>query len=94
MIIGAAILAVVIAVIAGVISGVRRDKPIDIGVTILTFMLLALPTFWFAAVIKEAAIQLNQHAGHAVSPQSVTSTPGIQTYGRRRGDPATTSSCT
>ncbi len=79
MIVAAAILAVVIAVIAGVVSGVRRDKPIDVGVTILTFLLLALPSFWFAAVIKEAAISLNQHAGTSFYTIG-DSTPGIQLY--------------
>jgi peptide/nickel transport system permease protein len=79
MIILAAVLAVVIAIVAGVVSGVRRDKPIDLGVTILTFMLLALPTFWFAAVIKEFAIYLNQHAGTNFYTIG-DSTPGLQTY--------------
>jgi len=79
MVVVAAILAVIIAVIAGVVSGVRRDKPIDIGVTILTFMLLALPTFWFAAVIKQAAIALNEHAGtHFYTIGD--STPGYSLY--------------
>jgi peptide/nickel transport system permease protein len=80
MVILAALAAIVIAVVAGVVSGVRRDKPIDVGVTILTFMLLALPTFWFAAVIKQAAIALNQHAGTGFYTIG-DSTPGLSTYG-------------
>jgi peptide/nickel transport system permease protein len=80
MIIFAIILAVILAIVLGVVSGVRRDKPIDVGVTILTFMLIALPTFWFAAVIKEVAIQLNQHAGtHFATIGDIS--PGLQTYG-------------
>ena len=82
MILLAALLAVVIAIIAGVVSGVRRDKPIDLGVTILTFMLLALPTFWFAAVIKQFAITLNQNVGtHFYTIGD--STPGLQLYGTK-----------
>jgi peptide/nickel transport system permease protein len=80
MIILAIIAAIIIAVVLGVISGVRRDKPIDVAVTILTFMLIALPTFWFAAVIKEVAIQLNQHAGtHFATIGDIS--PGLDTYG-------------
>jgi peptide/nickel transport system permease protein len=80
MVILAIICAVIIAVVLGVISGVRRDKPIDVAVTILTFMLIALPTFWFAAVIKEGAIQLNHHAGtHFATIGDIS--PGLDTYG-------------
>jgi len=80
MILAAIVLAALIAVIAGVVSGVRRDKPIDIGITVLTFMLLALPTFWFAAVLKEAAISLNNAAGSRVFYTTGDSSFGIQSY--------------
>lgn len=63
LIVGAIVLAAVIAVVFGVISGVRRDKPIDITVTIFAFVLIALPTFWFAAVLKDGAIRLNDAVG-------------------------------
>ena len=63
MIAVAAIVAIIIAIVAGVISGVRRDKPIDFTITIITFMLLALPTFFFAALLKQGAIYSNQHYG-------------------------------
>jgi peptide/nickel transport system permease protein len=83
MIAGAVLLAVVIAIVLGVWSGVRRDKPIDIGVTILAFILIALPTFWFAAVLKEAAINLNNgpFGGHRVFQTAFEETPGIEGYG-------------
>ncbi|MEO8888122.1 MAG: ABC transporter permease [Jatrophihabitantaceae bacterium] len=60
MVVGAIILAALLAIVLGVISGVRRDKPFDAVATLFTFLLLALPTFWFAAVLKDAAIRLNQ----------------------------------
>jgi peptide/nickel transport system permease protein len=66
MIVGAIILAAVLAIIFGVISGVRHDKPFDAVATIITFVLLALPTFWFAAVLKDVAIRLNNGAGHRI----------------------------
>lgn len=64
LIVGAIILAAILAIVLGVISGVRQDKPIDFVVTILTFILIALPTFWFAALLKQGAIALNDHVFH------------------------------
>ncbi len=61
MVAGAIILALIIAIVAGVISGVRKDKPIDVTLTVVTFVLLALPTFFFAALLKEFAIKSNRH---------------------------------
>jgi peptide/nickel transport system permease protein len=81
MIIFAILLAVLIAIVAGVVSGVRRDKPIDVGITILTFVLIALPTFWFAAIIKQFAISLNTHAGHRIFSTIGDESPGISSYG-------------
>lgn len=80
MIIAAIILAVLLAIIGGVISGVRRGKPIDATVTFITFLLLALPTFWFAALLKQGAITLNNHVGTSV-PTTFDSTPGLTLYG-------------
>jgi peptide/nickel transport system permease protein len=82
MVVGAIILAVILAVVLGVISGVRRDKPFDVVATIFTFVLLALPTFWFAAVLKEGAIKVNQHVG-----SQLFYTAGTQSF----GDPAPSS---
>lgn len=61
MIVGAILLAMILAIVLGVISGVRKDKTFDIVATIFTFLLLALPTFWFAAVLKDAAVRVNAH---------------------------------
>ena len=81
MIILAIIAAILIAIVAGVISGVRRDKPIDFAVTILTFMLIALPTFFFAALLKQAAIAVNSSAGHRIFYTTGDEDFGISTYG-------------
>jgi peptide/nickel transport system permease protein len=78
MVIGAIILAAILAIVLGVVSGVRRDKPFDVVATLFTFVLLALPTFWFAAVLKEGAIKLN----HAIDPtQPFFYTVGTQSFG-------------
>jgi peptide/nickel transport system permease protein len=80
MVLLAIVVAIIIAIIAGVISGVRRDKPIDVVVTILTFMLIALPTFFFAALLKQGAIYLNKHAGTDFKTTGDQDF-GISTYG-------------
>ncbi|MGH8960122.1 MAG: ABC transporter permease [Jatrophihabitantaceae bacterium] len=76
--VGAIILAAVLAIVLGVISGVRRDKPFDIVSTIFTFILLALPTFWFAAVLKDVAIKINNAAGTRIFYTAGTETFGSQ----------------
>jgi peptide/nickel transport system permease protein len=81
MIIGAIILAALLAIILGVISGVRHDKPFDFAVTILTFILIALPTFWFAALLKEfLAVKVNQLFGKQVLYTIGEETPGIKQF--------------
>ena len=80
LVIGAILLAMVLAIVLGVISGVRRDKPIDISVTILTFVLIALPTFWFAAVLKQQAIDMNVRLGDQFFQTTFEQTPAIETY--------------
>jgi peptide/nickel transport system permease protein len=79
MILGAIVLAAVLAVGLGVWSGVRRDKPIDVGITILTFLLLALPTFWFAALLKQGAISANTHFSTSFQV-TFDQTPAIESY--------------
>ncbi|MEO9139875.1 MAG: ABC transporter permease [Jatrophihabitans sp.] len=81
MIVGAILLAMIMAIVLGVISGVRRDKPIDVGVTILTFILIALPTFWFAALLKDMAIRANTGIFHERFLQvTLEESPGIENY--------------
>ena len=76
----AIIVALLIAIVLGVISGVRKDKPFDFVVTILTFMMLALPTFFFAALLKQGAIYSNQHYGTNFKTTGDQDF-GIDTYG-------------
>ena len=66
MIVGAIVLAAILAIVLGVVSGVRKDRPFDWVATVLTFVLLALPTFWFAAVLKDVALRINNSAGSRI----------------------------
>src|SRR5215218_5583131 len=53
MIIAAMVVAILLAIIVGVIGAVRQYKPSDYIFTFFAYVLIALPTFWFAALLKE-----------------------------------------
>jgi peptide/nickel transport system permease protein len=51
---------VILAIIVGVIGAVRQYKASDYAFTFLAYVLIALPTFWFAALLKEfVAVGIN-----------------------------------
>ena len=55
----AMIVAVLLAVIVGVISAVKQYSATDYSFTFVGFLFLAMPTFWFAILLKQAGISLN-----------------------------------
>jgi peptide/nickel transport system permease protein len=80
----AMILAVVLAVVVGVLTAVRRQKISDYFFTTISYMLIALPTFWFATLLKEfVAIRFNNLVGKKVLYTIGQETPGIRSYGTR-----------
>ncbi len=81
MIVLAIIIAVVLAVIVGVIGAVRQYKPSDYAFTFLAYLLIALPTFWFAAILKEfVAGGVNDIFGRQVLFTLGEETPGLSLY--------------
>lgn len=79
MIIAAMILAIVLAVVIGVIGAVRQYKASDYFFTFIAYILIALPTFWFAVLLKEyLAVKINQAVGHQVLFTLGEQTPFIQ----------------
>src|SRR3954452_1511560 len=81
MIIAAMILAIILAVIVGVIGAVRQYKPSDYTFTFIAYILIALPTFWFAALLKEfLAVKVNQVFGKQVLYTIGEETPGIKQF--------------
>jgi peptide/nickel transport system permease protein len=84
MVAGAMILAVLLAVVVGVITAVRAHKLSDYFFTTVAYMLVALPTFWFAVLLKEfVAIRINNWVGHRVLFTTGQETFGISSYGTR-----------
>jgi peptide/nickel transport system permease protein len=82
MVIAAMVLAIVLAVIVGVVTAVRKNKASDYIATIISYILIALPVFWFAVLLKVfVAIKFNQWVGHTVLYTASEESPGISVYG-------------
>ncbi|WP_026930989.1 ABC transporter permease [Glycomyces tenuis] len=60
LVLAATIASIGIAILTGVLSAVRQYSKLDYSLTFIGFLALAMPTFWFAQLLKEAAIQLNK----------------------------------
>jgi len=63
LVVAAIVVALVLAVIVGVLTAVRQYSKIDYATTTIGFLFLSLPTFWFAVLLKEWAIQFNESTG-------------------------------
>jgi peptide/nickel transport system permease protein len=66
LIAAAMLLAVLLAVLVGAISAVRQYSGTDYTFTFIGFLFLAMPSFWFAILLKEAGISFNNAVGHQV----------------------------
>lgn len=82
MVVAAMVLAVLLAIVVGVLTAVRQYKPEDYIFTFLTYVLIALPTFWFAALLKEfVAIQFNDLVGQRILFTLGEQSPAIELTG-------------
>jgi peptide/nickel transport system permease protein len=57
------IIALIFAVITGVVSAIKQYSITDYTFTFIGFLFLAMPTFWFAVLLKSAGIAFNQSTG-------------------------------
>ncbi|NUR86859.1 MAG: ABC transporter permease [Nonomuraea sp.] len=62
----AVVLALLLAVFVGVVSAVKQYSGIDYGFTFAAFLFLSMPSFWFAVLLKQAGISLNNLLGDQV----------------------------
>ncbi|MQA16199.1 MAG: ABC transporter permease subunit, partial [Pseudonocardiaceae bacterium] len=62
----AMLVALMLAVIVGVISAVKQYSGTDYAFTFTGFLLLSMPSFWFAILLKEAGISFNNAVGSQV----------------------------
>jgi len=82
MVIAAMLLAIVLAIIVGVVSAVRKNKLSDYLSTIVSYILIALPIFWFAVLLKVfVAIKVNEWVGRTILYTASEESPGISVYG-------------
>jgi peptide/nickel transport system permease protein len=61
LVLAAMVLAVILAVLVGVLTAVRQHKFSDFVFTTISYILISLPVFWFAALLKNRAIWINDH---------------------------------
>ena len=81
MIVLAIVLAVLLAIVVGVLGAVRQYRPIDYISTFVAYLLIALPVFWFAALLKEfVAGGINDLFGRQVLYTIGEQTPGLELY--------------
>jgi len=73
----AMIIAALLAVLVGVISAVKQYSLTDYSFTLTGFLFLSLPVFWFAVLLKEAGIWVNNRAGQTIFYTIGSSTPGL-----------------
>jgi peptide/nickel transport system permease protein len=56
-------IALILAVITGVVSAVKQYSATDYTTTFLGFVFLSMPTFWFAILLKQAGVWINEQTG-------------------------------
>lgn len=82
MVLAAMVLAILLAIVVGVVTAVRKNKLSDYVATTISYMLIALPVFWFAVLLKEfVAIRFNELVGETVLYTASEESPGISQYG-------------
>ncbi|WP_026924780.1 ABC transporter permease [Glycomyces arizonensis] len=59
----ATIASIGLAILTGVISAVKQYSKLDYTLTFIGFLALAMPIFWLASLLKEAAVQTNDALG-------------------------------
>jgi peptide/nickel transport system permease protein len=66
LVFAAMILAVLLAIVAGVLSAVKQYSRIDYTFTFFGFLALSIPLFWFAILLKNAGVKINEIMGSQV----------------------------
>lgn len=59
----ATLLGIILGIVTGVVSAIRQYSKTDHALTFVGFLALAMPVFWFGAIIKEVGIWLNDLIG-------------------------------
>ena len=90
LVLGTIVIALILGVLVGVFTAVRQYSKVDYATTAIGFLFLSLPTFWFAVLLKEWAIQINSSTGaHIFDTLWEQSTPPPSGFFAQLGDDAT-----
>jgi peptide/nickel transport system permease protein len=74
-----------LGVAVGVISAVKQYKFTDYSATIASFVILSIPVFLLAVLLKVGALQINNHVGHTLLYYTGEKTPGLTGNAWSRG---------
>ncbi|WP_037355649.1 ABC transporter permease [Amycolatopsis orientalis] len=66
LIVLAMVVALILAILIGVISASRQYSKFDYTATFFGFLFLSMPSFWFALVLKQVGIGINESVGDQV----------------------------
>ena len=70
--------ALVLGVAVGVLSAVRQYSMFDYSATTISFLFFSLPVFWFAILLKEVAVKINDATGSHFFATIGERTEGLQ----------------
>jgi glutathione transport system permease protein len=77
----AMIIALILAIVVGVLTAVRQYSAVDYTATFFGFLFLSMPAFWFAILLKQAGIWINNATGtqtfYTIGDKSVYVTGGV-----------------
>jgi peptide/nickel transport system permease protein len=76
MVVLGTLLAVLLTLLIGLVAARRQNGPADAALSVLSFVLLAVPVFWLAGLLVQLGIELNERLGWQVFLIG-DSTPGL-----------------
>jgi peptide/nickel transport system permease protein len=71
------VLGALVGVTVGFIGATRQYRPSDQVLTVASFVILAMPVFLLATLLKLGAVRINQSAGTTLLPYTGEYTPGL-----------------
>ncbi|NEB77842.1 ABC transporter permease [Streptomyces sp. SID14478] len=88
LVVAAMVIALILAVACGVYSAVRQYSVSDYLITFVGFLFLAMPVFWFAVLLKQGGVQLNDATGSSFLGTIGEKSPylDVDTFGNRLSD--------
>lgn len=77
----ATLLSMILAIIVGVVQALRQYSRFDYAATFSAFLFYSMPVFWFAAILKDIGIRLNESLGRRIFFTVGEQTPNLEAAG-------------